>query len=90
MNDTPPKITAMMQEMIQKKSPLERLLMASSSYQLSKQIVISSILKDYPDISQKDLRRKIFERYYSCDFTPIQLEKILIHLDAHVPNEKIF
>ena len=87
MNDTYPHIIAKLHEMIQTKTFLERIMMGSSAYQLSKQIVISSILNDHPDISRKELRRKIFERFYSSDFTKEKMEKILKHLDEHVPND---
>jgi hypothetical protein len=83
MRDTSPKMIEKMHEMIQSKSPYERLLMGSSMYHLSKQIVMSSILKDYPDISKKELKLKVFERFYSTDFSKNKLEEILKHLDEH-------
>lgn len=82
MRDTSPKMMAKLQEMIEKKTPLERLQMSFSAYNLAKQLVICSILQENPNISKKNLRRKVFERFYSNDFSPEKMEKILNHLDS--------
>ena len=43
MHDTTHEITDKIFEMIQKKTPLERILMGSSMYETSKQLVIRAI-----------------------------------------------
>ncbi len=82
MRDTPAEITDKMCEMIQRKLPLERLLMGCSMYETSKQLVIQAIIKKNPDISEINLRQEFFLRFYSTDFTPIEQEKILQHLQS--------
>ena len=80
MNDTPHKMTEKIYEMIQKKSPFERALMGSSMYETSKQLVIRAIKENQPSISERDLRREFFLRFYGSDYNPMEQEKIVRHL----------
>lgn len=64
MNDTSPQIAAKMKEMLQKKTPAQRMIMGCSMYDFSKQLVINAILKERPGISSQDLRREVFLRFY--------------------------
>ncbi len=80
MRDTSSEITNKMCEMIQRKSPLERLLMGCSMYETSKQLVIRAIVENNPQISTEELRREFFLRFYGLDFTLIKQEKIIQHL----------
>jgi hypothetical protein len=80
MRDTPHKITEMIHEMIQKKSPLERALMGSSMYETSKQLLIRAIKENHPSKSERELKQEFFLRFYGTDFSPIEQEKIIRHL----------
>lgn len=81
MDDTPLEIKKKVHDMLQKKSPLERVEMGCSMYETSKYLITQAILEQNPGISKKDLRKEIFLRFYRDDFTPSQLEKILKHLE---------
>jgi len=80
MNDTSVEMSRKMSEMIQKKLPLERLKMGSSMYDMSKRLVIQTLLKNNPYLSTADLRQEIFQKFYGNDFTPETAEKIKEHL----------
>ncbi|NGX27341.1 MAG: hypothetical protein K940chlam6_01275 [Chlamydiae bacterium] len=83
MRDTTPEIEQKVREMMELKSPTERVKMGFSMYETSKYIVTQSILHSNPHISKSDLRREIFLRFYGDDFTPEKREKIIKHLEQH-------
>ena len=80
MNDTTPEMNRKMCEMIQQKTPEERLKMGCSMYDLSKRLVIQALLKNDPHLSAADLRVGIFQQFYYNDFTPKTSAKIIKHL----------
>ncbi len=80
MNDTSPKITKLLHRLVREKSPEERLIMGCSMFDESKIIVAESIKKDDPNISEQDLKVKIFDRFYHRDFDKNALQKINLHL----------
>jgi hypothetical protein len=80
MDDTHPKIAQKQQEIFEKKTPLERLEIGSSMHATSKYFVIRAILEENPDISNQDLRREFFLRFYGDDFDSVQKDKILKHI----------
>lgn len=86
MNDTDPRILAKMREMIQKKTPAQRLVMGCSMYDFSKQLVINFIFREKPDISPSDLRRELFLRFYGDLLDPNKQEKIIAHLNRVSQN----
>lgn len=81
MNDTKPHIEQKMRELIQAKSPIERLQMGSSMHETSRNLIIWAIQKEYPSITPTALKQQIFLKFYGNDFTPTQCEKILKHLE---------
>lgn len=80
MEDTSPEIAEKMREMYQKKSPLERLQMGCSMYDMSRYLITCAILRENPNISKSAFRQEIFLRFYGNDFEPEEREKILNHL----------
>lgn len=80
MNDTPPKIKRIYDSMMMKRTPQERIRMMSNMFDSAKLIAISSIRTTNPNISDKDLRCKLFLHFYRNDFSPLQREKILAYL----------
>lgn len=81
MDDTTPEITEKIGEMFQKMTPIERLKMGCSMYETSRYLITRAILEDNPQISQTDLKKEIFLKFYADDFEPEQLDKILKHLE---------
>lgn len=81
MNDTSPEMAKKMLEMIQGKSPIERFKMGCSMYDTSRYLVIRGILENNPNISEIDLRKELFLKFYHDDFNSIEIQKILKHLE---------
>ena len=88
MHDTPPYITQKIQEMIRAKTPNERIEMGCSMYETSKQLIIRSILNDYPDISQAEMRSEFFLRFYGNDFDPVKRQKIINYFNQELGSSK--
>ena len=83
MNDTNEKMQKIFNEMMMKKTNEERLIMGCSMFTAAKIIVRSSILEKNPDITENELRVKLFLRFYGLDFTESEKEKIIQHLMTH-------
>ena len=88
MNDTTPSIAEKMEEMLRGKSPSERLSMGCSMFDLSKQLVESSVLRENPAVSYTDLRKELFLRFYGSDFNLVQQRKILSHLNNQISQDE--
>lgn len=80
MNDTSPVMEQKMRELIQKKSPTERIEMGCSMHATSRYLIIHAILRENPSISLQKLRQELFLRFYGEDFDEAQKEKILAYL----------
>jgi len=77
MNDTPPEVAAFFQKLLMAKSGQERLEMGFSMFNMAREQVLASISRDHPDADEKEIRKRIFLRYYENDFSPEEQEKIL-------------
>lgn len=82
MHDTSLAIAEKMREMIRSKTPLERLMMGCSMYETSRHLIKCSILASNPSISQMDLRKELFLKFYRNDFSPEECERITQYLQA--------
>lgn len=69
-----------MHEILQQKTPMERLKMGCSMYETYKASILRNILANNPTISREDLVRDFFLKLYKDDFSPSQSEKIIQHL----------
>ncbi len=79
MNDTAPEITNKMCELIQKKTPEERIKMGCSMIRTSKYLITRAILKSDPRITKSKLRQAIFLKFYGADFDSETKLRILRH-----------
>jgi hypothetical protein len=80
MNDTPAEVEKRMVNMLAQKTPLERLLMASSMFNCAKKLMIADIRRRKPAISEPELRSEMFLRLHGEDFSESEKAKILDHL----------
>ena len=80
MRDTSTRVKTIYHDMLMARSPEERLKMGCSMFDAAKQIVRSSILNKDQNISDQELKKKIFLRFYGHEFTPQKLKKILSSL----------
>jgi hypothetical protein len=76
MNDTHPAIAARFRNLIMLKSPEERLLMGCSMFDAARQIVQSAICNSRPDITESELKKEIFIRFYGTDFNQADIKKL--------------
>lgn len=83
MQDTSPEILKKINDMMQLKTPQEKLEMSWSMYRTSRQLIIQSIINQNPDISAVELRKELFLKFYKDDFTLSEQEKIIDHLLRH-------
>jgi hypothetical protein len=77
MNDTHPEVAAQFGELMKAKSNEERLLMGCSMYDTAKQIVRSAIDNGHPGITDAEIKKKLFLRFYGHDFSQADREKFL-------------
>lgn len=77
MNDTHPEMAVRFRELMMSKTGQERLLMGCSMYDTAKEIVRSSIHNSRPGITEADMRREIFLRFYGREFSRTDREKLI-------------
>lgn len=69
MNDTSPEIKEMFFNLMMTRSGEERLRMGFEMYEMARKMVTASITNDNPDISEKELKVSLFNRFYGNDLT---------------------
>jgi hypothetical protein len=77
MNDTHPEIAALFRKLMMQKSGEQRLVMGCSMYDAAVQIVRSSICNANPDITEEQMRKEIFMRFYGHEFSKADRDRIL-------------
>lgn len=82
MNDTRPEMEKRMYDMMRVKSGQERLKMGCSMNQTSRYLVKRRILELHPNISELELRKKLFLIYYGDEFNKDAKDKIFKYLDS--------
>lgn len=80
MHDTSREAEEQMHKMISQKTPLERVMMGCSMYETSRQLIVRALRESNPQISENELRKEVFLKFYGNDFDPKTREKILEHL----------
>lgn len=73
MNDTSPRIEEMINQIYLKKTGEEKILIALKMFETARDIVISSLPKD---LSDKELKKELFLRFYGDEFDDVIQEKI--------------
>lgn len=77
MNDTSLVIEEKVREMMQKKTPSERLKMGASMFETSKYLITEGLKTRNPNISHSELRKELFLIFYGDDLSPQAKEKFL-------------
>jgi hypothetical protein len=80
MNDTHPDVADRFRNLIMSKTGQERLLMGCSMYDAAKEIVQSSIYNNHPGITETEMRKDIFLRFYGQEFNRVEREKVISFL----------
>lgn len=77
MLDTHPEVAIHFRDLMMSKSGQERLLMGCSMYDTAKQIVRSAIYNNQPQITNDEMKKEIFLRFYGREFSRAEREKFL-------------
>jgi len=80
MFDTHPDVAIRYRDLMMSKSGQQRLLMGCSMYDTAKKIVRSAIYNSRPDITDEDMKKEIFLRFYGNEFSRADREKFLSKL----------
>jgi hypothetical protein len=80
VNDTSPEMEARYRAMLLARSGPERLAMGCAMFEDARRLVAASIRAANPNISEAELQRAIFLRFYGHEFEPEQRERILAHI----------
>ena len=82
MFDTHPEIAVRYRDLMMSKTGQERLVMGCSMYDTAKQIVLSAVRNRRPGITDAEIKREIFLRFYGQEFSEADREKLLSALGA--------
>jgi len=77
MFDTHPDVAIRFRDLMMSKTGQERLLMGCSMYDTAKQIVRSAIYNSRPGITDVEMKKEIFLRFYGKEFSRADREKFL-------------
>jgi len=80
--DTHPDVAIRFRDLMMSKSGQERLLMGFSMYDTARQIVCSAIYNSRPEITDEEMKKEIFLRFYGREFSRADREKFLSVLAA--------
>ena len=84
MNDTHPDVAVRFRDLMMSKTGQERLLMGCSMYDTAKQIVINSICNRQPGITDAEIKREIFLRFYGPEFRQAERDKFFSALASDI------
>lgn len=77
MTDTHPDIEAHLRALYRARTPAERVAMATALYTSAKELARAGIRMQAGDISEREMRRRLFLRFYPDDFPEPQRAAIL-------------
>jgi len=78
MKDTPIDILEMQRNILLNKTDSEKFIMSIDMYETSKAFVRSSIRNENHALSEKELHKEVFRRFYKNDFSDSEMKKILM------------
>ena len=77
MFDTHHDVAIRFRDLMMSKTGQQRLLMGCSMYDTAKKIVRSAIYNSRPEITDEDMKKEIFLRFYGNEFNQADREKFL-------------
>ncbi len=84
MNDTHPDVAIRLRELMMRKSGEQRLLIGCSMYDTAKQIVRSAIYNNRPGITEVEMKKEIFLRFYGQEFSQAERDKFFSALASDI------
>jgi hypothetical protein len=83
MFDTHPELAVRFRDLMMSKTGQERLVMGCSMYDTTKEIVRSAIYSRRPGITDTELKKEIFLRFYGQEFSEADRKKYLSALASN-------
>ncbi|MHC4628699.1 MAG: hypothetical protein ACYTDV_17105 [Planctomycetota bacterium] len=77
MRDTHPDIAVQYRNMMMRRSGEERLRMGCSMYDAARQIVRSAILETNAGVTDAEMKKEIFLRFYGHEFSRNERDKVI-------------
>ncbi len=77
MNDTHPDVAIRYRDLMMSKTGQQRLRMGCSMYDTAKTIVRSAIYNSRPQITDEEMKKEVFLRFYGKEFSRTDREKFL-------------
>jgi hypothetical protein len=83
MRDTPASVLAEFRRMLGRKSPVERLRMCTMMFQTAKALAIAGIRDRCGELSEGELRERLFLHFYGSEFGASERRAILESIRQH-------
>lgn len=80
MTDTPPEVANRLQSLYAAQSGSARVRMMCEMFSLARALIVADLRRREPEISEQELRIRIFERTYGEDLTDAQRCRIIERL----------
>jgi hypothetical protein len=77
MNDTSTEVQNIQRKIFEKKTLTERFQIGAETIDFGRLLVVNSIKKNNPEISEIELKIAILKRYYGTTFTETELNTII-------------
>jgi hypothetical protein len=84
MDDTHPDVAIRFRELMMRKSGQQRVVMGCSMYDTAKQIVRSAIYNSRPGITEAEMKKEIFLRFYGPEFSQAERDKFFSALASDI------
>ncbi len=81
MRDTSEKFAALYRERLDALQPEQRGRMALEAFDFARTIARAGILHDEPHLTDVEVEKKLFLRFYGRDLPPAQIERVLRGID---------
>ncbi len=85
MNDTSPEMEKRYMEVWKKIAPAKRFRMGREMFSAAKELAMAGIRKELGRDDPKEMRRRLFLRFYGSDFTTEESDRILRHIERAFP-----
>ena len=88
MSDTPPSVDGVFKSMLGRKSPAERLRMCTMMFGTAKALAIAGILQRRGEMSEDELRERLFLHFYGSELSESEQRAILNSLRQRTPRRR--
>jgi hypothetical protein len=83
MDDTTEEVKQIQRNIFFSKTNIERFTIGVEMIKMGRTIVESSIKQQYSNLSELELRIKVFERYYKNEFDEIEFQNIINSMKSY-------